>query len=212
MALTRRFLTDLGIEKEQIQGILDEHGNTIELVKEKAKEDLDGKVSALNGDIDGLKAQLANAPKADPDGKDWKTEYDTLKSKYDTDIAAKDAEFSTYKTGIENEKAIGEKRSALRKQLEADGANPKLTALLEKEFDLTKIDIKDGKISGWEEMSKGVKESYADVFGEVKTEGVITKTPPAGGASSYTLDDIKKMSPQEINENWDNIKNVIAKG
>lgn len=185
--MKRSFLTALGLEKDIIDQIMAEHGNTVELTKEKAQEDAEKQTGKLNDKIANLQEQLNNIPKPDPNEKDWKAEYDTLKGKYDTDIAAKEEEFSAFKTSVEIEKSENAKRSALRKQLEADGANPKLTALLEKEFDLSKVEIDDGKIKGWDELSKPIKETYADVFGKVETRGASVATPPAGvgGKTDY---------------------------
>lgn len=185
MALTRSALRERGItEKEVLDYIMEEHGNTVEAAKEKAEETTK---TALQKTIDGLQRQIDDTPKADPDGKDWKSEHDALQKKYDIDIAAKDEEFSIYKSSVETEKSENIKRVSLRKQLEADGANPKLTTLLEREFDLEKIEISDGKIKDWDALSKTVKETYADMFGTVKVKGVTTTNPPAGadGKADY---------------------------
>lgn len=79
-------------------------------------------------------------------------------------LGLKDKEFSEYKTTVETENATAAKKSILLKQLSADGANPKLISLLEKEFDLSKVELDGDKIKDWDSISKSVKEQYADIF------------------------------------------------
>jgi len=181
--MKRSFLTALGIEKDVIDQIMAEHGNTVEIIKEKASEDLAKQAEKLNVKITTLQEKIDNMPKTNPNEKDWKSKHEALQEKYDADIATKQKELDDYKTAVETEKNTVSKQSALRKQLEADGANPKLVGLLEKEFDLGKVEIKDGKIKGWDEISKSIKETYAEVFGTISTRGADVATPPLGQES-----------------------------
>lgn len=187
--MKRSFLTALGLEKDIIDQIMSEYGNSVELIKEKTKEDYDAKVEKSNKTITDLQDKLNNAIKKGHSGKDWETEYDTLKAEYDTlkaqydtDIAAKDKELSDFKAATESEKAIAAKQSILRNQLEADGANPKLVKLLEKEFDIAKIELDGEKIKDWETVSKSVKDQYAEIFGKKQVRGTDPADPPAGGS------------------------------
>lgn len=180
MALTRSALREKGItDKEILDFIMEEHGNTLEAAKEKAKEAADLAAGKLQDKIDALQGQIDNAPKLD--GEDWKAKLDALQAKYDTDIAAKGKELSDFKAAVESEKTAATKREAIRRQLAADGANQKLIGLLEKEFDIAAIELDGEKIKGWDELSKPVKESYADVFTVADVKGTPPAAPPAGG-------------------------------
>lgn len=198
MALTRRFLVDLGIEKDLIQGILDEHGNTMELVKEKAKEDAEKQSEKLNDKIAALQEKIDNAPEPPaPDGVDWKQKYDDEVAAHSETKKTMKKTYDDYVAGVETEKATTAKREAIRKHLAADGANQKLIGLLEKEFDLMAVELDGDKVKGWDELSKSVKENYADVFGKTTVEGADVPNPPGGGgAKNPWLKDSRNLAQQ----------------
>lgn len=186
MALTRAALREMGVtEKEILDAVMEAHGNSIESIKAKYSADLEAQKEKADKALAELQTKLDAVPNAEPDGKDWKSEYDTLQTKYDADIAAKTTEFAEYKAGIEEKDIKTKKQEAIKTHLEADGANPKLVRLLMGEFDLSKVNVEDGKVKDWEEASKAVKTNYADVFGEVTTKGAAVATPPpATGAKA----------------------------
>lgn len=105
---------------------------------------------------------------------------------YKNKLADKETEFSTFKQAVETEKTIAAKRDILHKQLNAEGANPKLIKLLEKEFDFNKIEVDGDKVKNWETLVKPVKEQYAEVFGTVETVGAGVTNPPGGEATKST--------------------------
>ncbi len=100
-----------------------------------------------------------------------KTGTDEYKAKYET----LEKEFNDYKTSIETEKTNASKSSTLREHLKAEGFNEKIINLLTKNFDLEKVEVEEGKIKGWEEMVKPMKEEYGE-FISVETQ---TGNPPA---------------------------------
>lgn len=69
----------------------------------------------------------------------------------------------------------------------------------------------DGKIKNLDALVKGLQTDYADQFGEAKPGETID-----GGAgqqsigSSLTEEAIAKMTPTEINANWDEVRKVLA--
>lgn len=165
-----------------IKAILTEHGVAVETIGKlsKAIEKAVGdefvdkqRYKDKLTDIESLKIDLKTA-------EDNATTSETYKKKWEDEIES----HKQTKTAVETEKVLAGKTSALHKQLAADGANPRLLKLLEKEFDLAKLEI-DGegdaaKIKGWETLSKSVKEQYADVFGKVETTGAGVANPPPG--------------------------------
>ena len=209
MALTRKFLIDLGVEKEQIQSILDEHGETVESVKEKAKEAADLAAGKLQKKIDKLQETVDNIP--EPDGEDYKFKYETEVTAHGETKKTMQQTYDDFVAGVNTKETTAAKRDVLRKQLLADGANPKLLDLLEKGFDLDKIEIDGESVKDWDNVSAPVKKSYADVFTEAGVQGTDTKKPPEGGGKAYTTEQIKSMTPQEINANWDAVKTTLSK-
>ena len=169
MALTRQFLLDLGLEKDVMQKVLDEHGETVKSTKLAAKEDTEEplikKIKQLEGEKAALEKQVKDAP---GDGGDWKT-------KYDDEVIAHTATKDSYAAKEDETATI----ALVRKALADDKANPKAIDLLLKAIDFSTIKKKDGAIENWADVSKTVKEQYADFFGKVSQQGVDTGTPPA---------------------------------
>lgn len=116
-------------------------------------------------------------------------------------------EFETYKNNIETEKTNATKSSTLREQLKAEGFNEKMIKLLEKNFDLESIEIEEDKIKGWDDMIKPIKEEYADFIPVETQTGNPPATPPTNvSGKTYTTEILKSMSPQEIAQNYDVIR------
>ena len=202
MALTRAFLKDLGIvEKDHVDAIMDENGATIEDAKEKARaaaeraaeaaakreEKLRDVEAKLKDQLAALQEKLDGALQSERDAAELKRKNEGLiaelgeavkKSEYES----LKGEFDTYKANVEAKESEDAKRAALAAHLAADGANPKLIGLLEKEFDLSKVELEGDAIKGWEELSKPVKERYAEVFAiEERRDFEPGKHPPDGG-------------------------------
>lgn len=179
--MKRKFLTALGLEKDIIDQIMDEHGITIETMKAKSTEAQD----ALNETITTLKADIvALKSNSGGDGTNWKADAEEYKLKFEN----LETEFNTFKDNSEKEKTEELTKQVVSAQLLADGANPKLVGLLIKEFDLSAVELEGDETAGfkpkdWETISKAVKETYADVFGEIKTKGAYVPTPPPGSPS-----------------------------
>lgn len=117
---------------------------------------------------------------------------DEYKSKYET----LEKEFNDYKTSIETEKTNASKSSTLREHLKAEGFNEKIINLLTKNFDLEKVEVEEGKIKGWEEMVKPMKEEYGDFISVEQQQGNPPANPPAtnsaGGESNPLADALGK--------------------
>lgn len=150
-------------------------------------------IDELNNTIADLEA------KAGTD--EYKTKYENLEK-----------EHNDLKTSIETEKTNSLKSNALRKHLKAEGFEEKLIKLLEKNFDVEKIEVEDDKIKGWGDMIKPLREEYA---GYISTE-TQTGNPPANPPSNvsgknYTIDMLKGMSAQEIAQNYNAIQESLNK-
>lgn len=189
MALTRAALRELGVtDKEVIDSIMEAHGETVEAAKGKAK---DAAEAAMQKTIAELQAKVDAIPEADPDASDWKAKYEAEVAAHKDTIKTKDKTFSEYEATVKAAEANAVKQAKLRKQLVADGANPELLDLIEGKFDLSKIELVDDKIKGWEELSKPVKEQYASVFGTAHTEGAgVAKAPPSEASKAQAHKDM----------------------
>ena len=156
----KSILKNNGIEEDKI-------GTIVEAINQEipknfvSKQQYNKKVNQ----IDDLQNQINDFEARQDDG--YKSKFETLQG-----------EFDTFKANIESEKTNATKSDLLKSQLKEDGANEKIINLLMKEFDLSALEIEENKIKGWEDLSKGVKESYADFFAKEESHGNPPMTPP----------------------------------
>lgn len=160
----------------------------------KAKEVLD-----LN---ESLKAEKLKATNDEA----WEKKYNDLKT-----------DFSDYKKGVETKQTEKQQKAVVKGLLTQAGANPEAIDLLvsaildrpvkplEFEGEGDNITLKD-----WETVLEPVTAKYGGLFGEVSEEGNPPATPPTGGqAKTYTREQIKKMTPEEINANIDDVNRSL---
>ena len=74
--------------------------------------------------------------------------------------------------------------------------SPKYSSMLVNAVDYSKLDIKDGKITGFDEQVANFKTTYPDLFNE-KGSTTPPPLPPNDGHSKVTYDDFLKMSEAE---------------
>lgn len=74
--------------------------------------------------------------------------------------------------------------------------SPKYSSMLVNAVDYSKLDIKDGKITGFDEQVANFKTTYPDLFNE-KGSSTPAPLPPNNGHSKVTYDDFLKMSEAE---------------
>lgn len=163
MALTRKFLSALGIEESKIESIIDAHTETVD---------------ALKKERDGYKAEADKLPEV-------QKELDKAKA------AAKDSgefeklkkEYEDYKAEIAGKETLAKKKDALKKLAKEKA---KLSdAGVEKAIkfsDFSKIELdKDGNIKDPDSITDGLKTEWADYVQTSEQRGARTPTPPAGG-------------------------------
>lgn len=179
MALTRKFLTALGIDADKIDEIITAHTDTVDGLKDQIatlKVDAE-KLPAVQKELDELKAA------AEKDGKSsWKVKYDAIKE-----------EFETYKTEQTAKEARAAKESAYRALLKQAGVAEKRIDAVMKVTDLDGIELDDtGAIKEADKATASIKEEWADFIQTTSTKGANTATPPVnnGGKSYKTKDEI----------------------
>ena len=74
--------------------------------------------------------------------------------------------------------------------------SPKYSSMLVNAVDYSKLDIKDGKITGFDEQVANFKTTYPDLFNE-KGSSTPAPLPTNDGHSKVTYDDFLKMSEAE---------------
>lgn len=196
MALTRRSPKAMGIEDEKIDEIISAHAETVDALKEqrdnyKAQADEFTKVQQkLDEANETLKANGSDA---------WKVKYDAIKEEYDN-----------YKSDISAKETARAKQAAYREVLKAAGVSDKRIDSIIKVSDIDSVELDEsGKIKEAEKLTESIKNEWADFIVSTNTKGADTATPPTTSKKSFSREDIDKMSPDEINKNWETIKNSL---
>lgn len=177
MALTRRFLTALGIDADKVDEIITAHSETVDGLKadrDKFKADAE-KLADVQKELDSLKAKGTD---------DYKEKYEKEKKAFEdfkNDITAKET-----KAAKENAvKAYFEGKNISGKNLEIAmrGCGSEIAA----------IELSDGKIKDTKSLDDLVSGTFAGLVGTTRVEGAGTNTPPgngAGGKKTMTRDEI----------------------
>lgn len=164
MALTRKFLTALGIENDKIESIIDAHTETVDALK---KERDDYKAEADK--IPNMQKELDKAKAAAKDS----GEYDKLKK-----------EFDDYKADVAGKETLAKKKAALEKLCKAkDGAylSESGVAKAVKYHDFDKIELdENGEIKDAKELVKSLREEWKEYVQTEQRQGAKTANPPAG--------------------------------
>ena len=169
MALTREFLTALGIEKEKHQAIIDAHTETTD---------------ALKAERDRYKADAEKLPKVQEDLKKAQAaakdsgEYDKLKK-----------EFDDYKADVASKEALAAKKAAFQKVAKDAGLTEAGIAKA------TKIELDEkGEIKDAKDLMKTIKEEWPEHVAKKETKGAETPNPPEGGNGGSGYSDIRAMT------------------
>ncbi len=178
MALSRKFLTALGIESDKIDEIINAHSESVNALKEERdsfKEKAE-KYDKAQTDLDEANKKIEELSKEDT----YKVKYDALKE-----------EFDDYKNGIETEKTNNNKKEAYKALLKEIGISEKRIDAVARLVELDKIKLdKDGKIEGSDNLKKSLKEEWSDFIVKEGKEGAGTATPPEGSGSKKTKEEI----------------------
>lgn len=178
MALTRKFLSALGIEEAKIDEIISAHADTVNALKEQRdgyKADAD-KLPAVQQALDGLKASQSGE--------------DPYKEKYEKKVR----EFDEYKKGVEEKELKRSKSTAYKQVLKELNASHVDSILKASQSELDKIELdEDGKIKDVDKLKESIKKEWADFIVAEGQQGANTATPPASEGSKVSKEDILKI-------------------
>ena len=151
MALTRKFLSALGIEEAKIDEIISAHADTVNALKEQRdgyKADAD-KLPAVQKALDDLKASQSGD--------------DPYKEKYEK----KAKEFDDYKKGVEAKELKRSKSTAYKQVLKELKASHIDSILKASQSELEKIELdENGKIKDVDKLKESIKKEWADFIVE----------------------------------------------
>jgi hypothetical protein len=197
MALTRKLLKSLGLEEAAIDTIIDAHTETTDALKKQRDDAIAeaGTVEAITKERDQLKQQV-----------------ETL-TKQGGDAAKVQADFDAYKQQVEGEKLNAATDAALYDLAKKAGIQREsFLKLAVKNFNRDAIKRGDGNsISNGDELVEAFKAEFPDFLAtEPSPTPIPPNNPPPGPVKTYTKEQIKGMSAEEINKNWDAVKNALA--
>ena len=171
MALTRRFLKDLGIEPEQIEKIIGEHSETVTALKDQ--------IDTVTKERDQFK------PKAEQLDTVQK-ELDELKesTKDDTRYTELKAEYDKYKADVEARDLRTKKSDKVKAVLKDLNIPERHYEKILKYSDIDKIELDDkGEIKEIAELKKNLEADWSDHIDKTSETGAKTSTPPASAGS-----------------------------
>ncbi|MBQ6413031.1 MAG: phage scaffolding protein [Ruminococcus sp.] len=168
MALSRKFLSALGIESDKVDEIIDAHTESINALKEQRdqyKADAE-KLQTVQQELNELKENSDDG--FEKKFNDLKTEFD----QYKADVAAKEIR--------------GQKERAYSQLLRDAGVSEKRITSVLKVSDIDKVEIdKDGAIKDADKLKETIKSEWKDFIETEWAQGAQTSKPPASPPVDY---------------------------
>ena len=191
MSLTRKLLKGMGLTDEQVDTIIEAHTDTVDGLKEQVKTykaDAE-KLPNVQKELDDLKAA--------GDG-GWEEKAKDFEKKYN-DLVAEN----------KNKETKAAKESAAKAFFESKGitGNSLEIAMRGSSAEIAALDLDGEKIKDSSALDALVNGTFKALVSTTTTKGADIPNPPVTTTNkAYSADDIRKMSPAEINKNWDSIK------
>ena len=205
--LSRASLKEMNIASEQVDKIMEMHGASIEGLKArtgKVKEHLVSQIKTLKGELSEKKD-------------------DSFKKKFEDESLAHKATLEALEVqkAAVLEYASKEEKTSLdvlvRELLECGSEalgslHPAALSKAIKSYDRALIKRgADGSIENREEVLSHFADEWGDFFGKVQTHGVdVGSVHGTGARPAYTKEAIAKMSANEINQNWDLVRDALV--
>lgn len=180
MALSRKFLSALGIEGDKVDEIIIAHSETVDGLKEErdaARKDAEtykadaDKLPAVQKELEALKEAAEKEG-----GNAWKVKYDALKEENDK----LKGEYDEFKKETAAKETKNAKEKAYRDLLVKAGIPEKRIDSIIRVTELDKVELDDkGEIKDSQNVEDGIKKEWAEFIPVNETHGANTATPPA---------------------------------
>lgn len=191
MALTRKLLKGMGLTDEQVDTIIEAHTDTVDGLKEQVKT---------------YKADAEKLPNVQKELDDLKAAGDGgFKEKFEKEHS----DFENFKKTIQEKETKAAKESAAKAFFESKGitGNSLEIAMRGSSAEIAALDLDGEKIKDSSALDALVNGTFKALVSTTTTKGANIPNPPVTTPNkAYSADDIRKMSPAEINKNWDSIK------
>ena len=195
MALTRKFLTAMGIEGEKVDEIINAHTETVDALKEERdaakneaeKYKLDAeKLPGVQKELEDLKSEVTKG-NLDP----YEPKYNELK-----------AEYEAYKQEQVAKETKAAKQSAYKDMLKELGVSEKRLDAILKVTDLDAIEVgEDGTLKDADKHRDSAKAEWSAFIETSGEKGAYTATPPTnnGGATPQVSYAAKRAAEYHTN-------------
>lgn len=197
MSITRKALMAMGIENEKADQLLEMHLETVNGLKDVINnlKSENEKLPVLSDELEQLKA---SKEKSD----DYKLKYETEKS-----------EFENFKKKLEIEKTDEAKTKAYKDLLEKNNIRKDKMDLIMRTVKLSDLELQeDNTLANSEDLNKSILKDWSDFVEHTTIKGTNAANPPISNVRSFTKEDIRGMSAEEINKNWEAIKVSLKNG
>ena len=180
----------------------------------EGKLDIDGLMKSINTEFPKNAVPKDKYNEVSNDLKTANKTLDTLKKNH-KDVEDLQKEIEGYKTmmgELEATRAKEQKEFTIKSKLKDLGCTD-LDYMLYKLGDIDKLDLE----KDWENKAKELKENNATFFptedkkepGKQDPKIIVNKLPGTDNPpESFTMDQLRNMTPEEINKNWDTIKDL----
>lgn len=200
MALTRKFLSALGLEADKVDEIISAHSETVDALKaerDSFKADAE-KYKETQKQLDEATKSLEEFKKNAGDSAELQKKYDALSEEY-----------KGFKKATEEKDTKAKKTEAFKKILKDAGISEKrMDAVLKvsgDEIDSVKFDS-EGKVENLEDLKKAVNENWADFKVTENIVGAGVSNPPQGGGSGNTGNVASERAKQYYASKYGTIK------
>lgn len=178
MALTRKMLKAMGIEEEKIDEIIDAHTETVNALKDQAKENngAAAQLEKVQKELDDLKEQGAGG----------------YKDKYEKEHAA----YEKYRQEVADKEERLAAERLYRAELTGLGITGKRADAIIRATDLASIKVKDGALEDAKAVQDGIRADWAEFIPQTDTKGAQVDTPPQNNgqdAEPHSLAEAMRM-------------------
>ena len=191
MSITRKALVAMGIENEKAEQLLDMHLETVNGLKEviTSLKTENERIPTLSDELKQLKALKEQSD-------DYKVKYESEKSEFEN-----------------IEKTDEAKKKAYRDLLEKNNIRKDKIDLIMRTVKISDLNLQeDNTLENSEELNKSILKDWSDFVEHTAVKGTNAANPPVSSVRSFTREDIRGMSAEEINKNWEAIKVSLKNG
>ena len=210
-------------ERDKYKGDLEKANERIKALEalSAGQDDISSERDQLKSEVDTLKAEIE---KFTEERNTSNTELTSLREQVATfesekatlteNVSKAQKELEDYKNYIETEKTNTVKKEAVRDALRTNGvARPEFQDLIINALDLNGVTVGEKGIENVDALIESTKTKDPACFSTVQ-EGGTPIVQPLGGnpPRPLTVADVKKMTAEQINANWDEVQKALALG